>query len=409
MNNLIKIKNDFPIFKTYPELVYMDSSATSQKPKAVIDAVNYFYTRKNSNIHRGVYKLAETATEVYENTRIQVGKFINAKSSNEIIFTGNTNHAINIVAYGWAKKYLNKGDIIVLSEMEHHANIVPWIRLKEEIGIELEYLPFDKDYRLDYKTILKDKRISKKIKLISLTHASNALGTVNPLEEIIAYVKKAGITAKIMIDAAQSIPHLPIDVQNLNIDFLAFSGHKMLGPTGVGVLWGKENLLDAMDPLITGSNMINTVSKDRATWAELPNKFEAGTGNLEGVAGLSAAISYLQEIGLENISNYEKELTKYGLEKLRQIPGIKLFGPSGYEDRIGIFSFGYRDIHPHDIAQILDSRDIAIRSGHHCAQITMNALGVPATARASLYLYNTKVDIDKLVEGLKLVKKILKI
>ncbi len=435
MNNLKNIKNDFPIFKTYPNLVYLDSGATSQKPQEVIDAVSDFYTKKNANIHRGIYKLAEIATEVYENTRFRVSKFINAKSLNEIIFTTNTNHAINLVAYGWARKFLKSGDIIVLSEMEHHANIVPWLRLKEEKGVELIFLPIDKEYRLDstagaslqlaskhsrkrygadYKSAPAkaldtfDTLDTSKIKLIALTHVSNVLGTINPLYKIIPYSKKY-TEAKILIDAAQSIPHLPIDVQELGIDFLAFSSHKMLGPTGVGVLWAKEELLDSMDPLLVGSNMIRTVTKNGATWADGPDKFEVGTSNLEGAAGLSAAISYLTKIGMKNIEDYERELTDYALEKLKNISYLTLHGPSKSESRLGIFSFNLKDAHPHDVAQVLDNQNIAIRSGHHCAQITMSALNVSATARASFYLYNAKEDVDKLVEGIGVVKRILKI
>lgn len=422
MKNLQNIKIDFPIFATYPDLVYLDSAATSQKPQAVIDTVTDFYTTKNANIHRGIYQLAETATATYENTRNEVAKFIHARTNKEIIFTGNTNQAINLVAYGWARKFLRSGDIIVLSEMEHHANIIPWLRLKEEKGIELIFLPIDKEYRLNYKSLVipsaakrsrgisyHESNIAEKIKLITITHASNVLGAINPLEEIIPYFRQLAPAAKILIDAAQSIPHLPIDVQSLGIDFLAFSPHKMLGPSGVGVLWAKEELLEKMDPLFVGSNMISIVTKEKATWAPLPDKFEAGTANLEGVAGLASAISYINKTGYKNIIAHEQELTRYGLEKLRQIPGLKLFGPSTSENRLYIFSFALDGAHPHDIAQILDSQNIAIRSGHHCAQITMQTLGVPATARASLYLYNTKEDIDKLVEGIKVVKKTLKI
>ena len=408
------LKSDFPIFTTYPDLVYLDSGATSQKPKEVIDAVTDFYTTKNANIHRGIYQLAELATETYENTRTEVAKFIHARTNKEIVFTGNTNQAINLVAYGWARKFLRSGDVIVLSEMEHHANIIPWLRLKEEKGIKLLFLPINKEYRLDYMS-LRDHEVAKqslsleKIKLVALTHASNVLGTINPLEKIIPYFRQLAPAAKILIDAAQSIPHLPIDVQTLDADFLAFSPHKMLGPSGVGILWAKEEILEEMDPLFVGSNMINQVTKEKATWADLPDKFEVGTANLEGVAGLSSAISYINKTGYKNIIAHEQELTEYGLEKLRQIPGLKLFGPLSSENRLGIFSFALDGAHPHDIAQILDSQNIAIRSGHHCAQITMQALCVPATARASLYLYNTKEDIDKLVEGIKVVKKTLKI
>lgn len=472
MVNLNKIKSDFPIFQTYPDLVYLDSAATSQKPRVVIDAVYDFYTKYNANIHRGIYKLAETATEIYEQTRKLAAEFINADKPDEIIFTANTNYAINLVTQGWAKKFLKKGDIIVLSEMEHHANILPWMMLKKEIGVELLFLPIDENGKLDYKAFLSpspqpsplkgegeldspfsltetgtnaDKytqpspvkgesavqsplplrervrvRDAGRIKLVALTHASNVLGTINPVADIISFFKQQGIQAKFLIDAAQSIPHMPVDVKQLGCDFLAFSSHKMLGPAGVGVLWAKEELLEAMDPLIYGSSMIKTVTKEKAAWADLPDKFEAGTPNLEGVAGFGAAIKYLQTIGMENISEHEQKLTQYALKKLSNIPYVTLYGPSVSQknnaaiqqfnnNRLGIFSFNIQNVHPHDAAQILDSQNICIRSGHHCAQILMQKLKVPATSRASIYLYNTEEDVDSLVEGIKFVKKTLKI
>ena len=404
MSNL-NLKSDFPIFTTYPDLVYLDSGATSQKPLSVINAVANFYTRQNANIHRGVYQLAEIATEIYESTRVQVSKFIGANSDKEIIFTGNTNQAINLAAYGWARKFLKEGDCIVLSEMEHNANIVPWLRLKEEKGIKLIFLPITKDFRLDYMSL----QANPKIKLIALTHVSNVMGTINPLKKIITFIKKISPEAKILIDAAQSAPHLPINVQELDIDFLAFSSHKMLGPTGVGILWAKEELLEEMDPLLVGSNMITTVTKEKATWAQVPDKFEAGTANLEGVAGFSAAISYLQKIGMKNIIAHEQELIKYGLQKFRELPYLQIYGPATEQDRLAIFSFGIKGVHPHDISQILDRQQIAVRAGHHCAQITMQALGVSATARASFYIYNTREDVDRLIKGIETIREVLKI
>lgn len=406
MPKITNIKSDFPIFNTYPKLVYLDNSATSQKPNQVIEAIKNYYTTKNANIHRGIYRLAELATEAYENTRTEIQKFINAKENYEIIFTNNTNHSINIVSHGWAKKFLHRNDIILLSEMEHHANIVPWIKLREEIGIKLIFLPINKNYRLDYQEIIEKNK--EKIKLVCLTHTSNVLGTINPLEEIIPFIRK-NLNAKILIDAAQSAPHLPIDVQALDIDFLAFSSHKMLGPTGVGILWAKESLLENMDPCLLGSHMIKTVTKNEVTWGELPDKFETGTPNIEGVIGLNSAISYLNKIGFKNIITQEKKITKYGLEQLNQVPYLKLYGPNTVKNRLGIFSFTINKAHPHDVSQILDKHNICVRSGHHCAQITMKALNLTATTRASLYIYNTLEDIDKLILGLSNVKKILKI
>lgn len=405
-----KFKKDFPIFKKRKQpFVYLDSGSTSQKPQTVIDSISNFYSKTNANVHRGIYKLSEEATALYEGAREKVSKFINAKNASEIIFTGNTNEAINLVAFGYAKKFLKSGDIVVLSEMEHHANIVPWIKLKEELGIILYYLPIDKDYRLNYQTIIKSGLDLNKVKLIALTQASNVLGTINPIKEIIKFFKELRINAKFLIDAAQSAPHLPIDVQALNCDFLAFSPHKMLGPTGIGVLWGRKELLEKMDPLFFGSHMISKVTKEKAEWTEIPWKFEVGTGKLEAAVGLGAAINYINNVGMQNILEHERELTKYGLEQLQKVEGLTLYGPRDSKDRLAIFSFNFKDAHAHDVAQILDSLGICIRSGHQCAQPLMDILGVSATARASLYFYNEKVDIDALVEGLKLVKKTLKI
>lgn len=422
------VKKDFPIFKNHPELVYLDSSATSQKPQVVIDAVKNFYEKNNSNTHRGIYDLSQKATDLFENTRKKVAAFIGASSEQEIIFTSSTTEAINLAAYGWARKFLKTGDIIVLSEMEHHSNFVPWLRLRDEIGIELIFLPVMDDGRLDYSSSsfwqatlearpesVRDAGqvsmtdIFKRVKLIALTHISNVLGTINPIADIVSYFKQNGSDAKLLIDAAQSIPHLPIDVQKLDCDFLAFSSHKMLGPSGVGVLFAKKEILEIMDPLLVGSHMIKKVTKEKATWADLPDKFEPGTRNIEGVIGLGAAIDYLQKIGMKEIAIYEKELTGYAIEMFKKQTKVKLFGPQTFENRIGVFSFVIEDIHPHDVAEILNRDNIAVRSGHHCAQVLMECLEVSGTARASFYIYNTKEDIDKLFEGIELVKKTFKV
>ncbi len=399
------LKADFPIFKIRPDLVYLDNSATSQKPKVVIDAVSNFYKSNNSNIHRGIYGLSQHATELFENTRKSIAEFIGTQTSQEIIFTSGTTESVNLVAVGYARKYLKEGDIIVLSEMEHHSNIVPWLMLREK-GIQVVFIPINKEGELDYKNFKVDY---KKIKLIALTHVSNVLGTINPIKEIVSFFKQNGSNAKVLVDAAQSIPHLKINVKDLDCDFLVFSSHKMLGPTGVGVLWAKRELLEKIDPLVFGSHMIERVTKEKATWTAIPDKFEAGTRNIEGVVGLGAAIDYLLNIGLETIEKYESSLTEYALSKFKNLEGIKLFGPTDSKNRLGVFSFAIGDIHPHDVAEILNRENIAVRSGHHCAQVLMDCLGVTATTRASLYFYNTESDIDKLIEGLVKVKEIFNI
>src|SRR6266568_3462510 len=401
------IKNHFPIFKNNPDLVYLDSSASSQKPQVVIDAVSEFYTNQYANIHRGIYDLSQNATDRYEEVREKVAQFIGARHVSEIVLTSGTTEALNLVAFGWAKKKLQKGDIVVLSEMEHHSNIVPWLVLKKEIGIELVYLLMTKDFKLDYKKIADAPQ--ERIKLISLTHASNVLGTINPLEEIISYFKKINPDMKICIDAAQSVPHMPVNVLNLGCDFLAFSSHKMLGSSGVGVLYAKKELLDEMEPHMFGGNMIRKVTKESVFWADTPDKFEAGTPNIEGVIGLGAAIDYLQEIGLDAIQKHEQELISYSLEMFKNKKNVTLFGPHSEDDRLGVFSFAIGNVHPHDTAEILNRLHIAVRTGHHCAQVLMTVLGVAGTARASLYLYNTKEDIDRLQEGIEEVKKTFKI
>ncbi len=404
------MKQDFPIFKTYPDLIYLDSSATSQKPQMVINAVYNFYSKNNSNIHRGIYDLSQSATDMFETIRIKVSKFINAKDAKEIIFTSGATEAINIVANGWGKKNLVKNDFIILSEMDHHSNIVPWIRLKKEIGVELFFLPIGEDFKLDYKKI--NSRFLgkdlKKIKLVSLTHASNVLGTINPLEEIIQFFKNINPEIKILIDAAQTVPHIPVDIQKLDCDFLVFSSHKMLGPSGVGVLYARKELLENMEPFIVGSHMIKNVTKEDAVWADIPDKFEAGTRNLEGVIGLGAAIGYLQKVGFEKIQTLEKELIVYALDMFEKQKDITLFGSKKSENRLGVFSFAVGKVHSHDVSEILNRSHIAVRAGHHCAQPLMEVLKVSGIVRASIYLYNTKEDIDRLFEGIHEVKKIFK-
>ena len=323
-----------------------------------------------------------------------------------IVFTSGTTESINLAASGWAKHNLKAGDIIVTSEMEHHSNFVPWLRLKEEIGIELVILPLGRDYRIDYKSTELDY---SRVKLIALSHASNVLGTVNPIADISGFFRQKGANARLAADAAQSVPHMPVNVQDIGADFLAFSSHKMLGPSGVGVLYVKKELLDQMKPVLVGSHMIESVSKDQAVWAEPPAKFEPGTRNIEGVIGLGAAIDYLKTVGMANMVEFENKLTAYFLEKLGGQAGVKLFGPSRTKDRIGVFSFAVGNVHPHDTAEILNRSNIAVRAGHHCAEPLMQTLEVPGTVRASLYLYNDKSDVDKLVESIDEVKRVFRI
>lgn len=401
------LKKDFPIFSKRPEpFVYLDSASTSQKPESVINAVSFFYENLNANIHRGIYSLSEDATAAFEEVRGKVAKFINSKI-NEVVFTGNTNEAINLVVFGFAKKYLKAGDIVILSEMEHHANIVPWLKLKDEIGIVLHFLKYDENYRLDYKNL---KGIdASKIKFVSLTQASNVLGTVNPTKEIVKFFKSISPEVIICIDAAQSVAHFKVDFKDLNCDFLAFSSHKMLGPSGLGLLIGKHKLLEDMDPLFYGSQMITKVTKENAEYMEPPFKFEVGTGKLEAVYGLGAAIDYLKKVGWEGIKNHESRIMNYALEELSQIGSLKLYGPKDSRNRLAIFSFNINGVHAHDVAQVLDRFGICVRSGHHCAQVLMGSIEEQATVRASFYIYNSKEDMDALIAGIEEVKKVFKI
>jgi len=411
MLDTVKIRKDFPIFTNLNKVdsfTYLDSAATSQKPKAMIDAVMEFYEQYNSNTHRGIYNIADKATTAYENARSKVSKFINATSPSEIIFTGNTNESINYVAIGWAKKFLKKGDIIVITDMEHHANIIPWQRLRDEIGIELFFIPHDKDFRLDYKILLSADIDLQKVKLVSLTHASNVLGTINPIAEIIKFLKDNRIDAKVLLDAAQTVPHLPVDVQSLNCDFLAFSSHKMLGPSGLGVLWARKELLEQMVPIFVGSHMVGVVTKKQTSYANLPNRFEVGTGRLESVVGLGAAISYLESIGMTDIQKHNNDIVEASLNMFKNDKDITLYGPSTSEYRLPTFSFSIAGIHPHDISQLLNDYGICVRSGNHCAQTLMSTLGVFATTRASCYIYNDKEDMSLLFNKLQEIKKILK-
>jgi cysteine desulfurase/selenocysteine lyase len=398
-----EIRNDFPILSKKVNgkpLVYFDNAATTQRPVQVIEAIDKFYRETNSNVHRGVHELSEQATEQFELVRERVAKFINAKSPNEIIFVRGTTEAINLVAYSYGKK-LAKGNRILLSLMEHHSNVVPWQFLREK-GVELDHVDITDDGRLkleDYHRL-----ISEQTKIVSVTHVSNVLGTINPVKEIADIAHKKG--SLILVDGAQSIPHLSIDVQEMNCDFFAFSGHKMFGPTGIGVLYAKESILEQMDPFMGGGSIIKEVQLDQSTWNDLPYKFEAGTPNIAGAIGLGAAIDYLNTIGIENIRKVGKELIEYAFETLPKVGGIEIYGPEDPKDRVEVFSFNLPKIHAHDVASIVNNYGVAIRSGHHCAQPLMRRLSVPATSRASLYVYNTEEEIDVFVKSLKKVKEV---
>ncbi len=398
--NAEKYKTDFPILSRMirgTKLVYLDSAATTQKPRVVIDAVDQYYRLHNANVHRGLHTLAEEATAAYEATRDKIAGFIGGVKREEIIYTRNATEAINMVASSWGYQNIKKGDRIVITQMEHHANLVPWIVLSRKTGAELVYIPIDPEGYLDLAD-LKDI-IAPNTKIVALTHMSNVLGTINPVDEIIALAHKRGAVA--LVDGAQSVPHMPVDVRAMDADFLAFSAHKMLGPTGLGVLYGKEELLSRMEPVQYGGEMISEVRYDYAAWNELPHKFEAGTPNIEAAFAFLPALEYLEKIGMENIRRHEMELTGYALDKLAGLEFIKVFGPKDLNHRGGAVSFIDKNIHPHDMATFLDTLGIAVRAGHHCAQPLTRLLGVNSTTRASLYLYNTHNDIDQLITGLK--------
>ena len=393
------IRGDFPILSRMVHgkpLVYLDSTASSQKPRSVIEAMSTYYETTHANVHRGVYELSEEATARMERARVKMARFINARQSKQVIFTRNTTESINLVAYSWGYANIHAGDLIVLTELEHHSNLVPWQLLAQRSGARLEFVPVSDDglLRLDIYAQL----LEQQPKLVAFTHMSNVLGTINPAQEMIALAHAAG--AVVLIDAAQSVPHLPVDVQALDADFLCFSAHKMLGPTGIGVLYGKRDLLEAMPPFMGGGDMIRTVGLRESTWNDLPWKFEAGTPAIAEAIGLGAAVDYLNALGMEQVAAHEQEITTYAMEQLRQVPGLTIYGPQASQ-RGGVVSFTLGDIHPHDLASILDQQvGVAVRAGHHCAQPLMERFGLTATARASFYVYTIKQDVDTLVEGL---------
>jgi cysteine desulfurase/selenocysteine lyase len=404
------IRKDFPILerkvRDNKTLVYLDNASTTQKPNQVIDAINDFYRNHNANIHRAVYALAEEATELYEKTRDKVANFINVKDRVEIIFVRGTTEAINLIAYAWGRDHLKKDDIIVTTEYEHHSNIVPWQLLTQEKGAKLEYIGMNDNGELNLDDL--DKYLSTgKVKLVTFSLVSNVLGTISDAETIISKCKAAGVLT--LVDGAQAVPHMKVDIEKLGCDFFAFSGHKMLGPTGIGILWVRKSILETMNPFHGGGDMIREVHKYETTWNDLPYKFEAGTPNIADVVGFGAAIDYLSNIGMDAIRQHEIELTSYAIEKLSQVKGLHIYGTKDISKRGGVISFNFADVHPHDVAQIIDEEGIAIRSGHHCAQVLMERLNVAATSRASFYIYNTKEEIDALINSLNKVARIFKL
>lgn len=390
-----EIRNDFPILREN-KIAYLDSGATTQRPIQVLDKVDNFYKSENANPHRGAYKLSIQATEVYENARQKVADFINAPSARNIVFTRNATESLNLLAYSYGLNNVKKDDKIVLSIMEHHSNLVPWQMVCQKNGAKLEYMYTNSNGELTTEEI--DKKIVPGVKIVGITQVSNVLGTINPIKEIIKKAHSVG--AIVIVDGSQSVPHMKVDVQELDADFLVFSGHKMLSPFGIGVLYGKNNLLDSMTPFLFGGDMIEYVYEQETIFAEVPTKFEAGTQNVGGAVGISAAIDYLKNIGMENIEKIEKELTKYAYEELSKLDFIILYGPKDLQKRSGVFSFNVNGVHPHDVASVLDSQDVCVRSGNHCAQPLLRYMNLDSTCRASLYVYNTKEDIDRLVKAL---------
>lgn len=394
--DLARIRKDFPILQRSVNghrLVYLDNAATTQKPRQVIDALADFYRTTNANIHRGLHTLSQEATTLYERTRHVVARFLGGLDPTGVVFTRNATEAINLVAHAWGRREIREGDEILLTEMEHHSNLVPWILLARERGAVLRHIPVLDDGTLDLGRM--EELLSARTRLVSVMHVSNALGTINPVDEIARAARRVG--AAVLIDGAQGVPHLPMDATKMDFDFLAFSAHKMLGPTGVGVLYGKPDLLRKMDPFLGGGEMIREVGLDHATWNDVPYKFEAGTPNIADVAAFATAIEYLESLGMEAVRAHEVDLVRYAVEGLSTIPSLRIYGPADAEIRSGVVSFTDRDLHPHDLSQILDERGVAIRAGHHCAQPLMRRFGTVATARASFYVYNGRDDVDALV------------
>ena len=422
MSNIMnQIKKDFPVFKRringYP-LVYLDSAATSQKPQAVIDSLVDYYQNHNANVHRGIHTLGDESTKMYDSARQTIAKFIGAADKKELIFVRNTTEAINLVAYTWGEGNIGEGDEIIVSEMEHHSNLVPWQILAEEKKAVVRFINVTSEGKLDLEDL--KSKLNSKTKIVSVTHVSNFLGTINPIKEISAMIHErramgGDIAPLLLVDGAQAVPHMPVNVRSLGCDFYAFSGHKMYGPMGIGCLWGKKKVLEIMSPFLTGGGMINAVSKNKTTFTDLPDKFEAGTPDVAGAVGLAAAVKYLQKIGMENIRQHEIELTEYCYKLLKKLKllkflNVKLFGPADAQQRGGLIAFTVKvngkEVHGHDVAQVLDSQGIAVRSGHHCVMPMHDKLGLAATTRISFGIYNTKEDVDRLIKALGKIQEI---
>lgn len=393
------IKKDFPILKN-TNMVYLDSGATTQKPEKVLNAISEYYEKSNANPHRGAYDLSIEATRLYDEAREKVAKFINSNDEKQIVFTRNATESLNLIAYCYGLENLKKDDKVLLSIMEHHSNLVPWQYVSKKTGAQIEYMYTNKEGKLDEKEL---EKIAEGVKIVAITQVSNVLGTINNVKEIIKRAHEIG--AIVVVDASQSVPHMKVDVKDLDADFLVFSGHKMLAPLGIGVLYGKKKLLNDMKPFLFGGDMIEYVYEEETTFAEVPTKFEAGTQNVEGAIGLKTAIEYLENIGMENVGKIEKNILEYALEKLQELDFIEIYGPKNIEEHASVISFNIKGIHPHDVATVLNNNGVCIRSGNHCAQPLLRYMGIDSTCRASFYIYNTKEDVDKLIEALYKTKE----
>ena len=408
MIDLSHLRPDFPVLQRRihgKPLVFLDSAASSQKPAPVLDVMDAVYRTHYANVHRGAYLLSEESTTAYEEARGKVARFINASSRAEVVFTRGATTALNTVAFGWGMDHLSVGDKILLTTMEHHSNMVPWQMVARRTGAELVYLPMTHDYRLDADRL--PEFLDERVKVVAFTGMSNVTGTMPPVADIARIARNHG--ALVVVDAAQLVTHAPVDVQELGVDFMAFSGHKMLGPTGIGALWGRPSLLEEMEPFEGGGEMISDVRLEGSTWAPVPHKFEAGTPPIVQAIGMGAAVDYLEKIGMKSVRQHERELTEYALSRLAELPPVRVFGPPHIEERGGVISFAFGDVHPHDVATILDQEGIAVRAGHHCAKPLTRALGVPATTRVSFQVYNTKDDVDALVVGLRRVQEVFRV